>query len=123
MQGSPEFLSKSGVDFAKLVGTSEKEDHETKPENIDQPMSRQLSIRSLSSSNSSNESSIVEDDSHERSDEGIQMEASSKGKIKGSILKNYLTSGANWFALIILVSSFIIVQALASATDYWVSIW
>lgn len=121
MQGSPEDLAKSGVDFAKLVGISEKED-EIKSENIDQPMSR-LSIGSISSSNSSNESSIVEDDSHERSDEGIQMEASSKGKIKGSILKNYLASGANWFALIILVFSFIIVQALASATDYWVSIW
>lgn len=51
------------------------------------------------------------------------MEASSKGKVKGSVAANYFKAGAHWSILFVLGVSFLIVQLLASAADYWVSIW
>lgn len=119
IQGSPEILARSGVDFAKLVGTVEKDDE--KEDSPDKSLSRQTSSRSstgsLSSLKSSNDGSVVE------KDEGVQMEASSKGKVKGSIAGNYFAAGTHWSILVILGISFIIVQLLASGADYWVSIW
>lgn len=135
MQGTPTDLSKSGVDFAELVGNNEKENEE----NADRPMSRQTSrqlsrklSRSISASTTSSvaslnisaDGSLCEVDKlGEEEEKGFGMEASSKGKVKGSIAANYFAAGANWFWLIILAISFLVVQLLASAADYWVSIW
>lgn len=119
IQGNSADLAKSGVDFAKLVGTVEKDDE--KEDSPDKSLSRQTSSRSstgsLSSLKSSNDGSVVE------KDDGVQMEASSKGKVKGSIAGNYFAAGTHWSILVILGISFIIVQLLASGADYWVSIW
>lgn len=52
-----------------------------------------------------------------------QMEASSKGQVKGSISGTYFTSGANFFVLAIVFILFILTQVLASGADYWVSFW
>ena len=51
------------------------------------------------------------------------MEESSKGKVKGSVTANYFRAGANWFGISLLLIFFIISQILASAADYWVSVW
>lgn len=56
-------------------------------------------------------------------DEGIQLEASSKGKVKGSLLVSYFRAGANWPVLFIVISLFVFAQFLASAVDYWVAFW
>lgn len=56
-------------------------------------------------------------------DRGVQMEASSKGKVKGSLTLNYFRAAANWPVFLMLLFSFIFVQLLASANDYWVSVW
>lgn len=130
MQGSPNDLAKSGVDFAELVGTIEKAENEESP---DRPMSRQVSrkssTRSLSSmslNNSSIDGSLFDENTEndeEDQDNGVQMEASSKGKFKGSVATNYFTSGAHWSILVLLLISFVIVQLLASAADIWVSVW
>lgn len=123
IQGSPYDLASSGVDFAKLVGTSEKENDEN-PEKIGRQMSRQSSTRSVSASSLySSDGSIIDEDENEGKTEGVAMEASSKGKVKGSIAANYFTAGAHWSILFVLGVSFLIVQLLASAADYWVSIW
>lgn len=122
MQGSPADLAKSGVDFAKLVGTVEKMEEDK----IGRQMSRQSSVDSVASSNSSNDGFKTVDDGDENygnKDEGVQMEISSKGKVKGSILRNYFASGGHWSVHILLGVLFIFVQLLASAADYWVSIW
>lgn len=52
-----------------------------------------------------------------------QLEASSKGKVSGSIFGMYLTSGANWCVLLMIGALFLITQVLASGADYWVSYW
>lgn len=123
VQGSPADLVTSGVDLAKLVGTEEKENEES-PEKIGRQMSRQSSTRSASTSSldSADGSNFDEDENEERL-EGVAMEASSKGKVKGSIAANYFTAGAHWSILAIILLLFLVVQLLASAADYWVSIW
>lgn len=123
VQGSPADLSKSGVDFAKLIGIVENSEG-NKSENIDQQMCRQLSIRSsntsITSHRSSNDGSI---DECEKNNEGVQMEDSSRGKVKGSISINYFTAGANWCVFFLLISGFVVAQLVASGADFWVSIW
>lgn len=56
-------------------------------------------------------------------DEGVQLEASSKGQFKGSVSRNYFTAGAHWSILSIIAFTFIFVQVLASGADFWVSEW
>lgn len=91
-------------------------------------MSRKSSTRStsgsISSLNSNADGSVFgEDAENEEKLEGVQMEASSKGKVKGSIAANYFAAGAHWSILFVIGLLFLIVQFLASAADYWVSIW
>lgn len=124
MQGSPADLAKSGVDFAKLVGTQDA-DNDENSEKFGRQMSRKSSTRSASSSSlhSSADGSEFDEDEDEGKTEGVEMEASSKGKVKGSIAFNYFRAGGHWSILFVLGFLFLIVQLLASAADYWVSIW
>lgn len=62
-------------------------------------------------------------DNDEEEVKGVEMEASSKGKVKGSLAGNYFKAGANWFWLFILGIAFVLTQVLASGADYWVSVW
>lgn len=117
------------MDFAQLVGTIDKAGNEEIPEkSMSRQVSRRSSTRSVSnlSLNGSIAGSLIDgeaDAEEEERDEGVQMEASSKGKVKGSVPLNYFRSGAHWPILILLLISFAFVQLLASAADYWVSIW
>lgn len=94
-------------------------------------VSRQCSTISSQSDSSSIESKktafdltmVAEQKQNENKDKGVPMEAISKGKVKGSLLWNYFSSGAHWSVLLILFSSVVFVQFLASTTDYFVSIW
>lgn len=124
MQGSPADLANSGVDFVKLVGTAEVENAEN-PEKFGRQTSRKSSTRSASSVSlhSSTDGSEIDDEEDEGKTEGVEMEASSKGKVKGSISVNYFRAGGHWSILVVLGILFLIVQLLASAADYWVSIW
>lgn len=68
-------------------------------------------------------SNNTESEQGENYDAGLQMEESSKGKVKGSVSLNYFKSGAHWSVVFLLAASFIVVQILASGADYWVSVW
>lgn len=123
VQGSPNDLAQSGVDFAKLVGLTDK--------SVD--ILGEISDAQVSSVESMNLGTISKPENEkidenvkqqeQEKDEGLQMEDSSKGKVKGSVSWSYFTAGAHWFILIILASSFLIVQMFASGADYWVSVW
>lgn len=80
-----------------------------------------ISRRSASSASSNSDTEI--DDKAIEKDLGVQIEDSSKGKFKGSLALSYFRAGGNWLTLSTLLFSFILVQFLASAADYWVSIW
>lgn len=119
-------MSKSGVDFVSLVGTEEKTEdgQERRPS---RNMSRQSSIRSVSTNsiNSLDGSCLGNDDDEEQNEnfDGVQMEASSKGTVKGSVALNYYKAGAHWSVVCVMLLSFLVVQLLASAADIWVSVW
>lgn len=80
------------------------------------------SIRSLSTS-ASKASSHDDDNIQEEIEQGVGLEESSKGKVKGSVTLNYFRAGGNWFGLSVILILFIVSQILASAADYWVSVW
>lgn len=120
MQGSPADLAKSGVDYAQLVGTKENADDENS-ETGSRQLSRTPSITSTSS-NSTTKSSEPDKNRTPEVDEGVQLEESSKGKVK-NVSANYFLAGAHWTVLFFLVCLFLIVQVLASGADYWVSVW
>lgn len=86
--------------------------------------SKSISIRSMSTSSSKASLHVAVDDNlQEEKEQGIGLEESSKGKVKGSVTANYFRAGANWFGLSLLLVFFIVSQLCASAADYWVSIW
>lgn len=127
-------MAQSGVDFAKLVGVkepppSEENTEMKKTSNEENTEIGNRSRRSSVWSTASGQSSIYELDEFnenvedEEKDEGIQMEESSKGKVKGSMSAAYFKAGAHWTVLLVIAFSFIFVQVLASGADYWVGIW
>ncbi|KAJ6642101.1 ATP-binding cassette sub-family C member 4 [Pseudolycoriella hygida] len=120
-QGTPNDLSKSGIDFASLLQSDEVVVEESEESAFT------TGTRSRSSSRSSIKSSKSDTGSKSGDEKPVealqQMEASSKGKVKGSVSGTYLTSGANYFVLAIVFILFLLTQALASVSDYWVSFW
>lgn len=123
MQGKPIDLYRNHNDFVELIGIIETGVVET-IETFGRRTSETSSIRSLSSDSSGEQDSKnVNDNNNEKKDEGLQLEASSKGKVKGSLSLHYFRAGANWSILLGLACLFVFVQFLASAVDYWVSVW
>ena len=100
-------------DFAQMIGFNEHHH-----------VIRQQSISSVSSNKiSESEMRIQSEHKNEEEDKGVQMEESSKGKVKGSVSLQYFLAGGNWIVLILLIMLLLFVQILASGSDYWVSIW
>lgn len=52
-----------------------------------------------------------------------ELESSSKGMVKGSLLLSYFKYANRPFTLIFVFTSFLLAQALASLADVWVSFW
>lgn len=114
----------SDVDFIQLVGMTETPN----VNEIFPVFSRQSSALSTQSASSiESMKSVIEKSvtssqiQNVKKDEGVPMEAISKGK--GSLQWNYFSAGAHWSILLILLFSFIFVQFLASSIDYFLSIW
>lgn len=118
MQGTPMDLYRNHNDFVELVGIVES----GAIEQIE-PFERRVSESSSTHSNSSDEQESMNVNDNVKKDEGVQLEASSKGKVKGSLSLQYFRAGANWPKLLGMAFLFVFVQFLASAVDYWVSVW
>lgn len=125
-QGTPNDLSKSGIDFASLLQSDDVTDEETAnftAGNRSRSNSKS-SVRSSKSSLSESGSKSADEKLTGKSVEALQqMEATSKGQVKGSISGTYLKSGANFCVLAVVFILFILTQVLASGADYWVSFW
>lgn len=115
MQGTPTDLYRNHNDFVELVGIIETEA-------VEQAGSFDRRVSESSSNSSADEDAKSVNDGGKK-DEGVQLEASSKGKVKGSLSLHYLRAGANWPMLMGMAFLFVFVQLLASAVDYWVSVW
>lgn len=112
-QGSPDDLTDIGID---LVNFATFKDETENPENGEKYV-RQLSKLSISSSLNGSFGDGLDIDM-----DGAQFEASSKGSAK-NLASNYFRAAANWPALVAILLSFVIVQFLASFSDFWVSVW
>lgn len=93
-------------------------------------VSHQIAPRSISATStfSGLDQTISEEndddvDKHDEELQGAQLEASSKGMIKGSKTMHYFKAGAHWSVLVVLLLSVLATQMIASAADIWVSIW
>lgn len=112
-----------------------KEDHEDGDENADKnnenkALSRKSSsasskcANSIESLNSEKSRSTTEKDGATEKDRMLkELEASSRGKIAGSMLLNYFKSANQLCILAFLISSFLLTQILVSVADIWISYW
>lgn len=110
------------MEFVELVGIIEhkrKENAEKFQRSQSATSIRSLASRSSCTSIDSNDLSKIDIED----DVGIQMESSSKGKIKGSMIANYFTAGVNWPIIMVVLFSFLFAQVIGSSFDYWTSIW
>lgn len=121
-QGTPSDLMKRGIDFVRETDTDPQKDL-TFSHEMSENMPRKSSVRSTSSSSSVHESISSEKDKDKQRQFVSQLEEISFKSDSGSMMMNYLKSGAHWSVLPILFSVFLLTQILASAADIWISIW
>lgn len=133
-QGDYNDILQSGIDFTSILNKEKEEDDEKYIENDGvSKIPRQSSDTTLESSMTS-KMSLNSEKNHPgesrnqpSSDEEKQLlkelEASSKGKVKGSLILKYLKSSNQPCTLVFLVISFLLVQILASVVDIFVSYW
>ncbi|KAL7034207.1 hypothetical protein ACKWTF_007899 [Chironomus riparius] len=83
------------------------------------------SSKSSSSVNSVDDKEIEQENEVEEKEQEVQknVEESSKGKIKGNVAMNYLRAGGNTIKIIFVFFLFLLTQAIASTSDYFVGFW
>lgn len=115
----------SGIDIASILNKNEENLEETNNEDDGIRKNAQNSSNSLKSIGKSTEekNKDKDDDADEENVLLKEIEASSKGKVKGSLVMNYFKSAHRSCTLIVLVAAFVVSQGLASYADIWISIW
>lgn len=122
IQGTYDDVLNSGIDFASIL---------TKPDLTDNKRSNEVNKTETIKSPKSDEAevSLLENGTHSKTVEETkemvpqELESSSKGKIKGSLLLNYFKAANQPILLGILIVLFLLAQILASAADIWVADW
>lgn len=106
-------LQETGLDFAKLL---EEESSEEEMDDADAPplqkMLRQMSIASMSS---------VDEKKQPEPKEIAEMR--SVGSVSSKVYAAYLCAGGNCCVIFLMFLLFVMAQALASGTDYWLTYW
>lgn len=121
----------SGIDIASLLNKSEENLQEVTNEDDGMSKNAQNSSNSLKSMGKSieqknNEKNLTKDKEDVAGEQDVllkELEASSKGKVKGSLILNYFNSAKRPFTLAFIVVAFLLAQTLASLADIWVSYW
>ncbi|XP_058061172.1 ATP-binding cassette sub-family C member 4-like [Anopheles bellator] len=129
-QGTPHELAQNGIDFVELVEKKVTDD-ESCTEGGDTGSVSAVDKRSRRDSRASARSvgstaSLAEDDPNGEADAPVQgngMEGTSRGTVQGSVLLNYVRSGANPLIVVGLLILFLATQLAASGADYWVAFW
>ncbi|XP_055307782.1 ATP-binding cassette sub-family C member 4-like isoform X2 [Sitodiplosis mosellana] len=126
-QGDYNTVLKSGIDFTSMLHQTENDENEQESVENKRRNSASSQRSRLSSSGSLNKEGISpneeENELNEKSEMVKELEASSKGKIKGSMLLNYLNSANMPCALMFMYALFISTQLSGSIADVWVSYW
>ncbi|XP_022162516.1 probable multidrug resistance-associated protein lethal(2)03659 [Myzus persicae] len=125
-EGSYQELQSSGLDFTKLLRSSEETttDGEIEKINATNKSLEQLSCLSRQESLKSISSSIDENKLNETQAAPIEVaETRSSGKVSRSIYLSYISAGGNAFKISFLLFICIFTQMLGTGGDYWISYW
>lgn len=128
-QGDYNDILKSGVDIASILNKNEEENHVEDDGGIKMTKKSSSSalgkmMNSTASLNSEKSQSKENQTNPEEEKELLkELEASSKGKVKGSLFVNYFKSAKRPCTMIFLLASFLLTQILASVADIWISYW
>ncbi|KAF0706159.1 putative multidrug resistance-associated protein lethal(2)03659, partial [Aphis craccivora] len=124
-EGSYQELQSSGLDFTKLLKSSEETtDGEIDSTNVTNNSLEQLSNLSRQGSIKSIASSIDENKLNGTQAEPVEVaETRSSGKVSHSVYLSYISAGGNAFKILFLLLICIFTQVLGTAGDYWISYW
>lgn len=103
-EGNYDELQASGLNFAKLL------EHET--EQVHEKITRQTS-----------RTSVVSTGSVEGENPQVVEESKSSGTVSSYVYKAYVTAGANWCAVIVVLMLFMLSQICGSLGDYFITYW
>ncbi|XP_076255885.1 ATP-binding cassette sub-family C member 4-like isoform X1 [Rhynchophorus ferrugineus] len=111
--GTYEEMENSGKEFTKLLEEFKRVEEENKKEETE----ARKRLRTLSTTSCGNfvEETII--------DPVIDKESTLTGKVTWNVYKSYLQAGGHIIKFVSLVFFFVVSQALASGTDYFLSIW
>ncbi|KAF0720220.1 putative multidrug resistance-associated protein lethal(2)03659 isoform X2, partial [Aphis craccivora] len=124
-EGSYQELQSSGLDFTKLLKSSEETtDGEIDSTNVTNNSLEQLSNLSRQGSIKSIASSIDENKLNGTQAEPVEVaETRSSGKVSHSVYLSYISAGGNAFKILFLLFICIFTQMLGTGGDYWISYW
>lgn len=136
-QGNYNDILRSGIDFASILRTEKTKDADVEKHiekdgimvkipsrNSEAKLENSMTSKtSLNSDKGRTEEAQHLASSDEEKELLKKLEASSRGKVKGSLLVNYLKSSNQPCTLVLLIVSFLLVQILASLADIFVSYW
>lgn len=122
-QGSYNDIVESGFDFAGISNETkiEKEENDDMTEQNPNPIAGSASTSSVNGEK--NAAKEMQNEPVEENPLTNKLEASSKGKVKGSLVIRYLKSSNQPCTLAFLILAFLLSQFLASVADIWVSYW
>ncbi|KAE8737217.1 ABC-transporter, subfamily C member 16, partial [Frankliniella occidentalis] len=134
MQGTFKELLNSDVDYAQMLHLGdEEEEAEEEVEQDKRPLMRALrqlrSSRRSSSRRSSRASvgSLTLGDEDDEDEEGAptmeRIEATTKGKVRGSLFLRYFLAGTNALGFIVVIFLFLAAQTAGSLADFFVGFW
>ncbi|KAL4089621.1 hypothetical protein QTP88_024632 [Uroleucon formosanum] len=125
-EGSYQELQSSGLDFTKLLRSTEETTPDTEidnknvtDKNFEQPsnLSRQGSIKSVASSVDENKLNGA------KKEPTVVAEIRSSGNVSSSVYLSYVSAGGNTFKILFLLFICIFTQMLGTGGDYWISYW
>lgn len=132
-QGDYNDILKSEVDIASILNKNDEENHvedyiesdgaikmtkKSSSSALGKMMNSTASLNSEKSQSKENQTNPEEEKELLK-----ELEASSRGKVKGSLFVNYFKSAKRPCTMVFLLASFLLTQILASVADIWISYW
>ncbi|XP_063700314.1 ATP-binding cassette sub-family C member 4-like [Culicoides brevitarsis] len=127
--GSPQELSRMGIDFSKMLeseeyrdGSSEVDEQSKRGGSRTGSRSRKSSVTSSGSQSPEGSLDGSDDEDDKKVEQQNNLEESSKGKVQG-VFRKYLAAGSHPICFTLIFGMFFLTQAIASTIDWWSSYW
>lgn len=119
-QGRPEDLAKAGVDLMKIA---EETEEDNRRRSVSRSVSRSSSVSEDDRRGGVEEKKSIEPNGNVEKVQPKNVEETSKGKVKGNIIWNYMRTGGHPIKLVIAMFLLALTQTIASMSDYFVGYW